>query len=65
MKAYIKPMIKPKSPRADPKISTTRIFIKVEGSCVSANTQEEPETPTQIPQKMLLSPTPSPAQKIA
>ena len=55
----------PKRPKAEPKISTTKILMKVDGSYVSAKTQEDPETPTHIPQKMLLSPTPNPAQKIA
>ena len=56
-------MISPKSPRADPKISMTRILIKTEASCASARTQVVPETPTQTPQMTLDKPTSNPDQK--
>lgn len=65
MEAYMTPMISPKSPRAEPKISTTKILMKVEGSCASARTHEDPDIPTHTPQIMLESPTPIPVQRSA
>lgn len=59
------PIITPKSPSADPKISMMRILTKVEGVYESARAQPAPTTPTHTPQKRLERPTESPDPKIA
>lgn len=53
----------PKSPRTEPKISTTRIFTNSEESAASDTAAVAPVIPTAIPQIILLSPTVRPAQK--
>lgn len=58
--AWMMPIMTPKRPRALPKISTIRIFTKVEGVCASARAQPEPVTPTQTPQKRFERPTERP-----
>lgn len=55
----------PKRPKALPKISTIRIFTKVEGVCASARAHPEPVTPTQTPQNRFESPTERPAPNMA
>merc|ERR1712166_1036216 len=59
----IMPTMIPKGPRAEPKISMTRILTNMRGSCASDRAQAEPTTPTQIPQKRLARPTVMPVQK--
>ena len=50
------PTITPNSPRADPKISTTRILMKLSGFCASATEQPDPVIPTQILRKLYCYP---------
>jgi len=67
------PIIKPNSPIALPKISTTRILMKVDGCCASAKAAPAPVTPTAIlvinmqfyPHTRLEIPTVIPVQKRA
>ena len=47
----------PKMPNALPKICTTIIFTKREGSCASASAQLLPAMPTHTPLAMLDTPT--------
>lgn len=54
------PMMTPKRPRALPKISTMRIFTKVEGVWASARAHPEPVTPTHTPQNKFERPTERP-----
>ena len=60
--SYIIPMIRPNKPKAEANISTTRIFIKLLGSWLSASTHEVPAIPTHTPQIMFERPTPKPVQ---
>jgi hypothetical protein len=53
----------PKIPKADPKISTMRIFTKSDGSCASAMAHELPAMPTQMPLPKFVRPTDTPDQK--
>ena len=55
------PMITPKSPSADPKISTTRIFTNSVELAASDSAAEEPTTPTQSPHARLAHPVVRPA----
>ena len=59
------PIMTPNNPRALPKISTIRIFTKVEGVCASARAHPEPVTPTHTPQKRFERPTERPLPKRA
>ena len=59
------PIMTPKRPRAEPKISMMRILTKVEGYWESANAAPAPVTPTQMPHTKFEIPTESPAPKIA
>merc|ERR1711924_261913 len=61
--AWMIPTITPKSPRAEPKISSISIFTKRSGFCASPRAQPEPDTPTQIPQNRLDKPTKRPVAK--
>merc|ERR1719321_74848 len=61
--AWMIPTMTPKRPRALPKISTMSIFTKSSGLWASPRAQPLPETPTQIPQKRLESPTERPTAK--
>lgn len=59
------PMMSPKSPIMEPKISMTRTLTKSWASAASATAQVAPVIPTQTPQAKLATPTVSPAQKSA
>lgn len=61
--AIKRPTINPKSPKTEPKISTTRILTKSEESAASDTAAVAPVIPTAIPQIILLKPTVKPAQK--
>lgn len=60
---YTTPMMRPKSPKAEPKISMTRSLMKVYGSFESDNAIPLPATPTLIPQTKFDSPTVIPTAK--
>lgn len=64
------PTITPNKPKADPKISTTRIFTNVSGVQASEIAHPDPVTPTAIlnqiikyPQTKFDNPTETPVQK--
>lgn len=59
------PTITPKSPRALPKISMTKILTNRDEFCASDKAQLLPIIPTQIPQKRLAKPTIMPEAKMA
>lgn len=60
-----RPTIRPKRPKTEPKISTTKTLTKSWGSWASAKAALEPVMPTQTPQRRLHTPTVRPPQKMA
>lgn len=63
--AINKPTIKPKRPKMEPKISTTRILTNKALSLASAMAALAPVIPTETPQIKLQTPTVNPAQNKA